>query len=62
MDRTEYEVVQSGPRRLWDEVAAAYRWWADQDGPGHERFGLTVTPEGQTAWLDSPDHPVPRQS
>ncbi|MFJ2579378.1 methyltransferase domain-containing protein [Kitasatospora aureofaciens] len=61
-DRTDYEVVQSGPRRLWDEVEAAYRWWTDQGRPGHERFGLTVTPEGQTAWLDSPDNPVPQQS
>lgn len=57
--RTEYEVYQSGPRNLWDEVEAAYRWWDGQGRPGHERFGLTVTPEGHTAWLDSPDNPVP---
>ncbi|MFE6056762.1 methyltransferase domain-containing protein [Kitasatospora sp. NPDC056446] len=60
-DRTEYEVYQSGPRRLWDEVEAAYCWWDDRGRPGHERFGLTVTPEGRTAWLDSPELPVPRQ-
>ncbi|MGH3928371.1 MAG: hypothetical protein ACRDTF_00160, partial [Pseudonocardiaceae bacterium] len=24
-----YEVRQHGPRRLWDEVAAAYRWWCE---------------------------------
>ncbi|MEV7024310.1 methyltransferase domain-containing protein [Kitasatospora sp. NPDC093558] len=59
-DRTEYEVYQSGPRRLWDEVEAAYRWWAGQGRPGNERFGLTITPQGQTAWLDSPDNPVPQ--
>lgn len=47
-------VWQSGPRRLWDEVEAAYRWWVEQGEPNHTRFGLTVTPGGQTAWLDSP--------
>lgn len=26
-------VWQSGPRRLWDEVEAAYRWWVDQGNP-----------------------------
>ncbi|WP_328955082.1 hypothetical protein [Kitasatospora purpeofusca] len=39
---------------------ATYRWWADQGRPGCERFGLTVTPERQYVWLDSPDHPVPQ--
>ncbi|MFJ4796836.1 methyltransferase domain-containing protein [Kitasatospora purpeofusca] len=60
-DRTEYEVVQSGPRKLWDEVESAYRWWSDRGHPGHNRFGLTVTPDGHNAWLDSPDTPVPLQ-
>ncbi|MEU6232637.1 methyltransferase domain-containing protein [Kitasatospora sp. NPDC047058] len=59
--RTEYEVYQSGPRRLWDEVAATYRWWAGRGRPGYERFGLTVTPYGQYVWLDTPDNPVPQQ-
>ncbi|WP_107416705.1 MULTISPECIES: methyltransferase domain-containing protein [unclassified Streptomyces] len=50
-------VWQSGPRRLWDEAEAAHRWWRDKGEPGHERFGLTVTAEGQSAWLDDPaDH------
>lgn len=47
-------VWQSGPRRLWDEATAAYRWWEAKGKPGHERFGLTLTAEGQTAWLDDP--------
>ncbi|MGR8011271.1 methyltransferase domain-containing protein [Streptomyces hypolithicus] len=47
-------VWQSGPRRLWDEAEAAYRWWEGRGKPGHERFGLTVTAEGQAAWLDDP--------
>ncbi|MER7756941.1 methyltransferase domain-containing protein [Kitasatospora sp. NPDC097643] len=58
-DRTDYEVVQSGPRNLWDEVEAAWRWWDDQDRPGFDRFGLTVTPDGHMVWLDSPENPVP---
>ncbi|MER7667709.1 methyltransferase domain-containing protein [Kitasatospora sp. NPDC096128] len=57
--RTEYEVYQSGPRKLWDEVEAAWRWWDDQGRPGFDRFGLTVGPEGHTVWLDSPESPVP---
>lgn len=47
-------VWQSGTRRLWDEVDAAYRWWKNQGRPEHTRFGLTVAPEGQRAWLDDP--------
>ncbi len=58
-NRTEYEVVQSGPRQLWDEVAAAWQWWDTQGRPGFDRFGLTVTPAGQTVWLDDPTNPVP---
>jgi len=52
-------VWQAGPRRLWDEVEAAHRWWEERGRPGHERFGLTVTPEGQRAWLDDPDDSWP---
>ncbi|WP_345557172.1 methyltransferase domain-containing protein [Streptomonospora halophila] len=47
-------VHQSGPRRLWDEVEAAYRWWRDQGRPDVERFGLTVTAAGREVWLDGP--------
>jgi hypothetical protein len=25
----EFGVLQFGPRRLWDEVKAAYYWWVD---------------------------------
>ncbi|MFI9271738.1 methyltransferase domain-containing protein [Kitasatospora sp. NPDC052896] len=58
-DRTEYEVYQSGPRNLWGELEATWRWWAEQGRPGFDRFGLTVTPTGQTVWLDTSDNPVP---
>ncbi|WP_336298843.1 methyltransferase domain-containing protein [Streptomyces cinnabarinus] len=49
------QVWQSGPRRLWDEVTATLDWWREAGEPGHERFGLTLTPEGtHRAWLDDP--------
>ncbi|MGW4381584.1 methyltransferase domain-containing protein [Kitasatospora sp. NPDC004531] len=44
--RTEFEVVQSGPRRLWDEVESAWRWWDGLGRPGFERFELAVAPDG----------------
>jgi methyltransferase of ATP-grasp peptide maturase system len=58
-DRSEYEVVQSGPRKLWDEVETAYCWWVDHDRPGFDRFGLTVSPHGHSVWLDVPGNRVP---
>nr|WP_051797797.1 methyltransferase domain-containing protein [Streptomyces sp. NRRL S-337] len=48
-------VWQAGPRRLWDEVAAAHEWWVAQGRPDHARFGLTVAVEGQRVWLDDPE-------
>ncbi|MFG2905935.1 methyltransferase domain-containing protein [Kitasatospora sp. NPDC048286] len=52
-------VWQYGPRRLWDEVEAAHRWWEEHGCPGPERFGLTVTAEAQWAWLDRPAQVLP---
>jgi protein-L-isoaspartate O-methyltransferase len=54
-----HKVAYEGPRRLWEDLDAAYRWWLDAGRPDHTRFGLTVTPDGQTFWLDSPDNPLP---
>ncbi|MBD0708588.1 protein-L-isoaspartate(D-aspartate) O-methyltransferase [Streptomyces sp. CBMA291] len=54
-----FVVYQGGPRELWTEVRSAFDWWAGQGRPGHERFGLTLAPDGTPlAWLDSPEHPV----
>ncbi|NGO67633.1 methyltransferase domain-containing protein [Streptomyces sp. SB3404] len=56
---SEFVVYQDGPRKLWDELEAAFRWWAGRGRPGYARFGLTVTPDGRhTPWLDSPHNPV----
>jgi protein-L-isoaspartate(D-aspartate) O-methyltransferase len=53
--RTEFVVQQYGERRLWDEVEAAYWRWQSWGRPERNRFGLTVTPDGQRVWLDSPE-------
>lgn len=55
--RVEHFVRQEGPRRLWDELETAYRWWLDAGKPGHDRFGITVTADGQWVWLDTPEGP-----
>ncbi|MFC9794302.1 methyltransferase domain-containing protein [Streptomyces sp. NPDC127584] len=55
-----FEVVQEGPRRLWDEIEAAYRWWNGRSRPGFDRFGLTVGPGGTQVWLDDESCPVPK--
>ncbi|XRQ05937.1 methyltransferase domain-containing protein [Actinomadura welshii] len=49
-----FEVTQYGERRLWDELEDAFEWWVRHDAPGVERFGLSVTPEGDRVWLDEP--------
>ncbi len=53
-----YRVCQHGPRRLFDELAAAYEWWRDLGRPAHDRFGLTVTASGQRLWMDDPANTV----
>ena len=67
-DPGEYTVRQHGPRRLWDEVDAAYRWWRDVGNPAAGRWVFTVTPEGQRVELvteachrrEVRDHPADR--
>lgn len=45
-----------GPRDLWAEREPLLTQWRDAGRPGHERYGLTVDPEGvHTLWLDEPD-------
>jgi len=54
-----YRVRQHGPRRLFDELTTAHRWWKEAGSPSHTRFGATVTPDEQYVWLDDPAHRVP---
>lgn len=53
-----FPVRQRGSRRLWDEVEAAFARWETSGRPDITRFGLTVTPDRQYVWLDSPDNPL----
>jgi hypothetical protein len=55
---TRFAVEQHGPRKLWDEVETAHRWWLETGRPGRLRFGLTVRPDAQVVWLDHPSNPV----
>ena len=36
-DDEDFEVIQYGPRNLWDELTAAYQWWIDAGRPDHTR-------------------------
>jgi methyltransferase of ATP-grasp peptide maturase system len=51
----EHQVNQGGPRRLWDDVERAYTAWTALGEPHRDRFGITVTPQAQELWLDTPD-------
>ncbi|SHI84077.1 Protein-L-isoaspartate O-methyltransferase [Nocardiopsis flavescens] len=46
------EVRQKGPRYLADELERAHGLWREAGRPAPDRFGLTVTADRQTAWLD----------
>jgi protein-L-isoaspartate O-methyltransferase len=51
-------VHQLGPRRLWDEAVTAYDWWYEHGKPDLTRFGMTMTTDAQTVWLDEPSSVV----
>jgi hypothetical protein len=46
-----YEIRQLGPRRLWDEIEAAYQWWSDWGKPPMNQWQLTISSTEQTATL-----------
>jgi methyltransferase of ATP-grasp peptide maturase system len=54
---SRHSVSQGGPRRLWDLAEQAHTEWHALGRPPRERFGLTVGPDGQEFWLDSPNSP-----
>lgn len=55
-DNGTFPVRQHGPRRLWDEVETAHAWWVKHSRPARTRYGLTITPDTQTVWLDQPEN------
>jgi protein-L-isoaspartate O-methyltransferase len=60
LDRTEngaFLVTESGPRALWNEVEHLHQQWQTWGRPHRERYGLTITAESQTIWLNEPRDP-----
>ncbi|MGW4518958.1 protein-L-isoaspartate(D-aspartate) O-methyltransferase [Streptomyces sp. NPDC004393] len=51
-------VRQAGPHLLWDAVEAAHMLFVENGQPGRERFGVTVSSDGQRIWLDHPSQEV----
>ncbi|MEU7744034.1 methyltransferase domain-containing protein [Nonomuraea sp. NPDC049158] len=51
----DHGVQQVGDRPVWDEVVQAYARWVSWGGPHWRRYGLTVAPDGQSVWLDTPE-------
>lgn len=49
-----YRVRQLGPRRLWDEIDRAYRWWVTLGEPTADQWKFTVTPHGQHVEIGPP--------
>ncbi|MFE4974839.1 methyltransferase domain-containing protein [Kitasatospora sp. NPDC056651] len=48
-------LLQGGPRRIGDEVLAAWAQWEDLGRPDLYDYGVTVTPDAQWAWQGDPD-------
>ncbi|MFI7126468.1 methyltransferase domain-containing protein [Nonomuraea sp. NPDC050153] len=51
----DHLAYQLGDRSLWDEITDAYAQWVSWGEPDRERFGMTITQEGQRIWLDTPE-------
>lgn len=50
-----HDVVEGGPTALWEHVEDAHRVWLEHDQPDWPRLGLTITPNHQHLWIDTPD-------
>jgi protein-L-isoaspartate O-methyltransferase len=50
-DTERWPVHQFGPRRLFDEVTAAYQWWESAGRPPATQWRFTITAEGQDVEL-----------
>ena len=56
-EQHQYQVWQGGPQHLWDVVEGAHQEWQALGKPARDRFGITVRPDRQELWLDTPDSP-----
>jgi methyltransferase of ATP-grasp peptide maturase system len=50
-----YDVIEGGPTALWDSLERAHQVWLEHEQPEWTRLGLTVTPDRQRLWIDTPD-------
>lgn len=50
-----YDVVEGGRTTLWEYVEHAHQVWLEHGKPDWSRLGLTVIPDYQYLWIDSPD-------
>ncbi|MER5490207.1 methyltransferase domain-containing protein [Streptomyces sp. NPDC002490] len=48
-------VGEAGPRPLWTLLEEAHRTYQDAGRPASDRYGVTITREGQRVWLDELD-------
>jgi protein-L-isoaspartate(D-aspartate) O-methyltransferase len=50
-----WRVEQAGPRRMWDELITARRWWQRQGHPSPAAFGATAHSDGRhEIWYRQP--------
>ncbi len=49
-----WTVLERGPRMLWALVEQAWQWWQAAGRPRWDRFGISITPEGQRVWYGGP--------
>ena len=52
-DTERWPVHQFGPRRLWDKVTAAYRWWESAGRPPATQWRFTITADRQNVELQA---------
>ncbi|MFE1176844.1 methyltransferase domain-containing protein [Streptomyces sp. NPDC058773] len=49
---------ESGARGIWETVVSRWAWFVENGHPTWDRFGLTVTPEGEhRIWFETPEGP-----
>ncbi len=54
-DNGSRRVLEGGPMALWGRFEEAFEQWQALGKPAWERFGLTVTSDTHTVWLDHPN-------